>query len=60
VGIQDQIHLAIKLEINAQAERPLNLGEALTKVEMVGGRPGQFIYRLTFAEEVRITPIPKS
>lgn len=56
MNIQDALHLAIKLELNAQEQRPLRLWRAVDKIEILGERPGQFIYRIALGEEVRVTP----
>jgi hypothetical protein len=60
VGIQDQIHLAIKLEIKAQVERPLNFGEALTRLRRLAkGQDGSFTASRLQKKFVS-PPIPKS
>lgn len=49
-----EIHEAIIREIKAQKKRRRSLWLLIDKTEVLDERPGQFIYRLTFAEELRV------
>ncbi len=54
--LSQQIHQAIVEELRAQKEKPRSLWLLVDKTEVLDERPGQFIYRLTLADEIRIAP----
>jgi hypothetical protein len=56
VPLPQEIHQAIVEELRAQKEKRRSLWLLVDKTEVLDERPGQFIYRLTLADEIRIAP----
>jgi hypothetical protein len=56
VPLPQDIHQAIIEELRAQKQHRHSLWLLIDKTEVLDEKPGQFIYRLTLAEEIRVPP----
>jgi superfamily I DNA and/or RNA helicase len=54
VAFADEIHKALLAELKAQKRKQRSIWIVVDKTEILDEKPGQFIYRLTLAEEVRV------
>lgn len=54
--LPQEIHQAIVEELRAQKQQRRSLWLLVDKTEVLDERPGQFIYRLTLGEDIRIAP----
>ena len=54
--LPQDIHQAIIEELRAQKQQRHSLWLLIDKTEVLDEKPGQFIYRLTLAEEIRVPP----
>jgi hypothetical protein len=53
VPFEQEIHSALLAELKAQKQKRRSIWVVVDKTEVLDEKPGQFIYRLTLAEEVR-------
>ena len=56
MSVTERIHRAVQAELRAQKENRRSVWLVVDKTELLSDHPGQFIYRLTLVEQIRVSP----
>ena len=56
MSVAEEIHSAVRAELRAQKENRHSIWIVVDKTEVLSDHPGQFIYRLTLIEQIRVSP----